>query len=207
MRFALHGHLSPSRAGSRSGLYLSIPKARVYIYLSMGTVFIIITEIDRLKSCGCFHLFLADLSVVIKEGPGYTMSTVSKVMCGLLAAMYFMIGLSHLKDPEGSLRDFGVKGTISPIAKHCCAIIGSSALPIGSMLLYAITASADVRTALVLCFMTTIIPGCLVQVWYPFNDPPPAFPSEMPYPVIFIQVLFGVLAIVTNGSADKVKAK
>lgn len=135
------------------------------------------------------------------------MSTVSKAMCGLLAAMYFMIGLSHLKDPEGSLRDFGVKGEISPIAKHCCAIIGSSALPIGSMLLYAITASADVRTALVLCFMTTIIPGCLVQVWYPFNNPPPSFPSEMPYPVIGLQIVLGVLAIVTNSTGKKAKAK
>ena len=127
------------------------------------------------------------------------MSSVSKGCCALLGLMYTAIGASHLKDPHASLRDFGVEGDISPIAAHCCAIIGASAIPLAAMLLYAASAPAAVRSSLVMCFALTIPPGILVQLWYPFNDPAPVFPADMPYPVIILQVVLAVLALVTNG--------
>jgi hypothetical protein len=135
------------------------------------------------------------------------MSNISKGACGLIAAMYVMIGFSHLSDPEASLRDFGVKGDISPIAKHCCAIIGSTGVAMAAVMVYAISAPASVRTALLWCFLTSIIPGTLVQVWYPFNDPPPKPPLEMPYPVIALQVVLGLVGIMTNGKDEKSKTK
>ena len=133
------------------------------------------------------------------------MSIVSKGACGLIALMYLAISISHLKDPEASLRDFGVQGDISPIAVHCCAIIGATACPIIAMMVYAIGASAAVRGALLMCFMTTIIPGILVQIWYPFNDPAPTFPGEMPYPVLILQVALGLAGIAMNADDPKTK--
>ena len=127
------------------------------------------------------------------------MSSVSKGCCALLGLMYTAIGASHLKDPHASLRDFGVEGDISPIAAHCCAIIGASAIPLAAMMFYAASAPAAVRSSLVMCFALTIPPGILVQLWYPFNDPAPVFPADMPYPVIILQVVLAVLALVTNG--------
>lgn len=119
----------------------------------------------------------------------------------------FLLLCRHLKDPESSLRDFGVKGPISPIAMHCCAVIGSSSFPALSMLIYAIFAPASVRRVLALCYCTTIPPAILVQVWYPFNSPAPVFPAEMPYPVLIIMTLLGGAAVIFAGEDTKPKQK
>ena len=37
---------------------------------------------------------------------------------------------------------------------------------------------------------------------YPFNDPAPVFPSEMPWPVIGLQVAFIAIGIVMNEDDD-----
>lgn len=110
------------------------------------------------------------------------------------------IGISHLKDPHGSLKDFGVQGEISPIAAHCCAIIGATSVPVAAMLLFAATAAADVRAKLIMCYLLTIPPGILVQVWYPFNSPAPEPPADMPYPIIILQVVLGLVALLANGA-------
>ena len=65
------------------------------------------------------------------------MAIISKGACAILAVMHAGISFSHLKDPVESLKGFDVKGEISPIAAHCCAVIGSTGLPIVAMLLYA----------------------------------------------------------------------
>ena len=133
------------------------------------------------------------------------MSTVSKACCGLLALVNLLVCFNHLKDPEASLRDFGVVGPISPIAKHCCAIIGSTAMTSVAMLLYAATAPAAVRSALLVCYLVSTVFAILPQLWYPFNDPAPKFPMEMPYPLIIIFGIVGVVGIVLN--ADDAPAK
>ena len=136
------------------------------------------------------------------------MSTpVPKIACALLALMNIAVSVQHLKDPEESLRGFGVQGPISPIAKHCCAIIGSSTFPTIAMLIYAITASAAVRKNLVMCYLTTIPPAILVQLWYPFNDPAPALPMEMPYPLLVFMIVLGVAAYLMDSDEGEKKKK
>ena len=120
---------------------------------------------------------------------------------------FFRFLCRHLKDPEASLRDFGVKGPISPIAIHCCAVIGSSSFPAMSMLTYAIFAPASVRKVLALCYCTTIPPAILVQIWYPFSTPAPVFPAEMPFPVLIILTILGGAAAIFAGEDEKLKKK
>ena len=133
------------------------------------------------------------------------MSTVSKACCVVLALVNALICFNHIKDPEASLRDFGVVGPISPIAKHCCAIIGTSGVSTTLMMLYAATAAASVRSALVVCYLVSMVASFLPQIWYPFNDPAPKFPTDMPYPLLLVFGLVGIVAVALN--ADDAPAK
>ena len=113
----------------------------------------------------------------------------------------------HLKDPYESLKGFDVKGPISPIAAHCTAVIGATSFPIIFMMIYAIFATASVRRVLALCYCTTIPPAILCQIWYPFNDPAPVFPMEMPYPLLMVMIVCGLTAALFPGSDPVVKGK
>ena len=62
----------------------------------------------------------------------------------------FCVCAYSLKDPYASLKGFDVKGEISPIAAHCCAVIGSSSFPVICMLFWAMFQQASVRKALIL---------------------------------------------------------
>ena len=75
------------------------------------------------------------------------------------------------------------------------------------MLLYAITATASVRRALAICYCTTIPPAILCQIWYPFNNPAPKFPTEMPYPLLIIMIACGAAAAIFAGEDGKAKTK
>lgn len=55
--------------------------------------------------------------------------------------------------------------------------------------------------------MTSIPPAILVQIWYPFNNPPPTFPSDMPYPLLFIMIGVSAVAFFLDGDDAKAKAK
>ena len=135
------------------------------------------------------------------------MSTISKISCGLLALMNIMVSFDHLKDPVESLKGFGVIGAISPIAAHCCAIIGASNVTVICMLLYAMVAPSNVRKTLMLCFLSSVPPCIAVQMWYPFNDPAPKFPTEMPYPILIFMVVVGVAGYMLDSDAPKGKKK
>ena len=135
------------------------------------------------------------------------MSIVSKVSCGLLALMNMMVAINHLKDPVESLKGFGVVGPISPIAAHCCAIIGACSVPVICMLLYSIVAPANVRKTLTLCYLTSIPPSIAVQMWYPFNDPAPRFPMDMPYPLLLVMIVLGGAAYMLDADDAKGKKK
>ena len=133
---------------------------------------------------------------------------ISKACLGFLAAMNLATAVLHLKDPYSSLTDvFEVKGPISPIAAHCCAIIGASSFPVVAMLIYAIFAPASVRRILALCYCTTLPPAGIVQIWYPFNDPAPKFPTDMPYPLFMIMIVCGLCAAIFAGIDEKPKKK
>ena len=92
------------------------------------------------------------------------MAIISKISCGLLALMNMMVAINHLKDPVESLKGFGVVGPISPVAAHCCAIIGSSSFPVVGMLLYSIFAPANVRQTLTLCYLSSIPPSIALRL-------------------------------------------
>lgn len=133
---------------------------------------------------------------------------ISKVCLGVLAAMNLMVSIQHLANPVSSLKDaFEVKGEISPIAAHCCAVIGASTIPVVAMLVYAIFAPASVRRVLALCYCTMLPPAGLVQVWYPFNTPAPKFPTDMPYPLFIIMIVCGLCGAIFAGSDEKPKTK
>ena len=133
---------------------------------------------------------------------------ISKVSLGLLGAMNLFVAIQHIKDPVASLTEaFEVKGPISPIAAHCCAVIGASSFPVVAMLFYAISAPASVRRVLAMCYCTTLPFAAIVQVWYPFNDPPPKFPTDMPYPLLAIMVVCGLCGVIFAGSDDPPKKK
>ena len=135
------------------------------------------------------------------------MAIISKISCGLLALMNMMVAINHLKDPIESLKGFGVVGPISPVAAHCCAIIGSSSFPVVGMLLYSIFAPANVRKTLTLCYLSSIPPSIAVQMWYPFNDPAPRFPMDMPYPLLVFMIVLGGASYMLDSDAPKGKKK
>ena len=129
---------------------------------------------------------------------------VSKVCCGVLAAMNLFVAVQHLMDP---VKSFEVKGPISPVAAHCCAVIGASSFPVIFMLTYAIFATASVRRILAMCYCSTLPFATWIQFAYPFNDPPPKFPGDMPFPLLILMVVAGLSAVVFAGSDEKPKKK
>ena len=75
-------------------------------------------------------------------------------------------------------------------------------MTIAAMMFYAISAPSKVRSMLLLCMAVQMPFGALIQVWYPFNDPAPAFPSEMPWPVIGLQISMAAIGVLMNEDDD-----
>ena len=44
-------------------------------------------------------------------------------------------------------------------------------------------------------------------MWYPFNDPAPRFPMDMPYPLLVFMIVLGVASYMLDSDASKGKKK
>ena len=131
------------------------------------------------------------------------MPSFSKVACILLAVMDLGVGWPNVFNSASQLRDvFGVRGDLSPIALHCCGIIGVQTIFHGVAFLWAASSVPSVRKAMHLCNIVSLPFSAFVQLNAPLNTPPPQLAKmEMPWPILAIQLGLSLFSLVLTEKA------
>ena len=135
------------------------------------------------------------------------MPSMPQIAVGVHTLLYGFLMPQHVIDPVALLKGpFNVKGDISPVAAHCTAVIGMlgcfmALLCAGSL----IQGDAKMRRLVLTCLLLVQPVGWYIQVAFPFNDPPPAFPSDMPWPLNMLTLALCVLGLAFPESESKGK--